>query len=88
MDREDLRTEARGLLLHLIHQLGAEEAVREPRIVLDVRRQHQLTAGLETLQDERREVRPRGVQGGREPGRPRADHDHVPQVVHRLRILP
>ena len=62
MDREDLRTEARGLLLHLIHQLGAEEAVREPRIVLDVRRQHQLTAGLETLQDERREVRPRSVQ--------------------------
>ena len=79
--REDLRAEARGLLLHLIHELGAEEPVGEARIVLHVGRQHQLTTGLETFQDEGCEVRPRGVEGGRTRPAP-SDHDHVPRSIH------
>ena len=82
MDRQDLGPEPLRLLLHLLHQLGAEDAVGEARIVLDVGREHQLAAGVEPLEDERREVGAGGVQGGRVAGRPRPDHDHVPHVRH------
>ena len=57
MDGQDLRAEPGRLLLHLVHQLGAEDPVREAGIVLDVGRQHQLTARLEALQHEGLEVR-------------------------------
>ena len=43
--RQDLRAEPLGLLLHLLHQLGAEDAVGEAGVVLDVGREHQLPAG-------------------------------------------
>src|SRR5262249_57842795 len=51
------------------HQGGASAPVPTPRIVLDHRRQHQLTARLDAFDDERREVRARGVQRGGQAGR-------------------
>ena len=43
----DLAAEALGLRAHLGHQVGAHDAVAEPRPVLDHRGQHQLSTGLE-----------------------------------------
>ena len=71
-----------GLLLHLLHQLGAEDAVDEAGIVLDVRREHQLSAGVQTLEHEGREVGAGGVQGGGVARRARSDHDHVAGIRH------
>ncbi len=51
----------------------------KPGIVLDIGRQHQLTAGVEALQHERREVGARRVEGGRVAGRPRSHDQHVPR---------
>ena len=78
---QDLGAEAGGLLLEPLHQLGSQEAVGEPRVVLDVGRQHELPAGVETLEHQGRQVRPGRVEGGRVPGRTRADHDHVAFVA-------
>ena len=48
-----------------------------PRKVLDERRQHQLTAGLEAFDDERLQIGAGGVQRGRESGRAGPDDDDV-----------
>ena len=52
------RPEPLGLLLHLLHELGAQDAVGEARIVLHLGREHQLAAGIQTLQDQRLQVAP------------------------------
>ena len=66
----------------LRHQLGAHDALGEPGVVLDVRRDHQLAAGPEPLDDEGLQVGARGVQRGRVPGRASADDDEVAYVGH------
>ena len=93
VDREDLRAEPGGLLLHLVHQLRPQDPVGEARIVLDVGGQHQLAAGLHALEHQRLEVGPGGVERRRESGRAGPDHDHVPNVAlafrgHAMVILP
>ena len=62
----DLGPEAGRLLLHLLHQLGPHDAVREPGVVLHVRRHHELAAGVEALQHERGKVGATGVHRGGE----------------------
>ena len=42
----DVGAEAHGLLAHAHHELGAHDAVGEPREVLDLGRQHELATGL------------------------------------------
>ncbi len=54
---------------------GPVDAVREARVVLHLRRDHQLAAGDEAGDDERREVRARRVDGGRQAGRSAADDE-------------
>ena len=81
---QDLGPEALRLLLHLVHELGAHDPVGEPGVVLDVGRQHELTAGLQPLQDERLEVGARGIEGRGVAGRSGADHDHVAQLLGHL----
>ena len=65
--------EAGRLLAEEVHQLGALDAVRKARVVLDVAGQHQLATRHGAGDDERLEVGPRGVdrggQAGRDPSR-------------------
>jgi hypothetical protein len=74
--------EAFGLLTELLHQLGAHDAVGEPGVVLYVGGDHQLAAGLASLEDEGVEVGPGGVEGGGVPGRSASDDDEVFDSAH------
>ena len=53
----ELGAEPLGLLAELRHEVGAEDPVGEAGVVLDVGREHELPAGLQTLDDERLQVR-------------------------------
>jgi len=54
--RDELAAEALRLPAELGHHLGPHHAVRVARVILDVARDHQLAAPLETLDDERLQV--------------------------------
>ena len=58
---------------HLLHQIGAQDAVAEARIVVDGRGQHQLTALLDALDDQRLEIGAAGVQRRRQTRRTSPD---------------
>src|SRR5262249_36325867 len=74
------------------HELGAQDAVREAGVVLDVGGEHELPTGLVrrgrrlTLDDERRQVGAGGVDRGSQAGRARA-HDHDVVVVAHIASL-
>ena len=83
---EDLGAEALGLLLHLRHEVGTLDAVREAREVLDIGGVHELAADLDRAGDhEGFEVRARRVDRSRKAGRTRPDDDdltHVRPLFH------
>ena len=79
-----LGAEAQRLLPHLDHQVRPHDPVPEPGPVLHHRRQHQLAACLEPLDQERLQVGAGGVQRGGQPGRARPDDDDLP-ISHRIR---
>jgi hypothetical protein len=76
-----LRAEANRLLLEQLHHVGPEDAVRKSRVVLDVGRDRELPAGLAAFDENGREVRPRRIESGCEPGRPGAEDDDLVDVV-------
>src|SRR5213080_1990962 len=82
---DEVRPEAAGLLLEHLHQLGAEDALREARVVLDVGRDGELAAGLRALDDRRPEVGARRVERRGEPGGAGAQDEHAvtDRVGHR-----
>src|SRR5262249_37312224 len=59
-----------------------EDAVGVAGVVLDVGRDRQLAAGLEALEEERLQVRARGVDGGGVAGGAGADDEDVTDLVH------
>src|SRR6478735_547054 len=62
---DELGAEALGLGAHAVHEVGPHDAVLEAGEVLDLGRVHQrATGGHSALEDEGREVRARGVDGG------------------------
>ena len=61
---DEARAEALGLVAHLLHERGAHDPVGEARVVLDVGRLLEQAAPDEALDDERLQVRARGVQRG------------------------
>jgi hypothetical protein len=65
---QELCLEPLRLLLHLLHQLRAQDPVGEARVVLDIGGEHQLPTGLEALQDQRTQARPGRVERRRVPG--------------------
>ena len=83
---DELGAEPGGLVPEALHEVWAEDAVREAWVVLDVRRQHQLTTWLVArarrlaFDDQRVEVGPRGVDRGGQPGRAGADDDDLASV--------
>ena len=72
VDVDDVAAEALGLLAERGHQLGALDAVREARVVLDVARDHQLAAGRGAGEDDRLEVGSRRIDRGGQAGRARS----------------
>ena len=66
-----------GLQPHLLHQPGALDDVGEAGIILDVRGDHELAAGLEARDEHRLQHGARRIDGGRVAGRPRADDDEL-----------
>jgi len=79
---DELGTKPLGLAPHRPDQLGPEDAVGKPRVVLDGRCEHELPAGLGPLDEKGAEVRARGIHRRGEPGRPRSDDDDVSHFVH------
>ncbi len=72
---KEVRAEATRLLLELDHQLRALDAFGEAGVVLDLGGDGELSAGLRAVDDEGFEVSARGVDGGGQARRPRADDD-------------
>ena len=66
-----------GLGLHLLHQPGALDDLGEAGIILDVGRDGQLAAGLDALDDDRREAGAGAVNGGGESGGSGAEDQHA-----------
>src|SRR5437763_1099044 len=77
---EVARPEARRLLLEDLHHLGAEDAVGEAGIVLDVRRNGELAARMRALDDRGSQVGARGVERGGQAGRAGAEDQHAMRV--------
>ena len=77
----ELGAEPHCLLAELRHELGAEDAGRKARVVLDIGGEHQLAAGADSLDHERVEVRACVVDRCREAGRTRSDDDDFPRVA-------
>ena len=77
-----------GLFAHLHHQLRTGERFGKAREVLDVRREHELAAGLIggrgrlALDDDRVQLGAGAVDGGSEPGRTRADDKYSSVLGH------
>src|SRR5690606_17531904 len=76
-----LGTEPLSLLAHVVHELGAEDPVREAGVVLHLGGGHERAAVLHTLEDERTQLGAGGVQGRGVTGRPGADDDQVADVL-------
>ena len=88
VDRADvshaqLCAEADGLLLHVLDQVWALYALGPAGKVFDQRGDGQLTAGLVAFEDERLEVRTRGVDGSGESGAPGTEDDCVVRNIFR-----
>jgi hypothetical protein len=79
---QEARAEALGLVAHLLHQLGAHDALAEPGVVLDVGRLLEQPAPQPPFDDQRRKIRARGVEGGRVAGRAAADDDDLFVFCH------
>ena len=85
---DELGAEPLRLATEVLHHRRAEDAVGVARVVLHVGRDHQLAAPVEAFDHERLEVCARRIERGGVAGRPAADHDHVANVSHVLRMLP
>ena len=78
---DELGAEALGLAPEVLHHLGPEDAFHVAGVVLDVARDHQLTAPLEAFDHERLEICAGSVERGRVPGRTASDDDQFANVL-------
>ncbi len=74
---QKLRAEPFRLGPHFLHELRAHDALGKAGIVFDLCRRSQLSAGLPAFYEQRREIRPCGIDRGGESCRPRADNHDV-----------
>src|SRR5688572_5965001 len=79
--RDEARAEALGLVAEVLHHLRAHHALRIARVVLHVGRLLEQAAPGEALDQERVQVRARGVKGSRVAGRTAADDDDILHVL-------
>src|SRR5690606_13031920 len=73
----DVGAETLGLLAHLLHEVGAHDALAEAGEVLDLGGGHQRAAELGALEHQRPQVGTRRVDGGGVACRAGADDDQV-----------
>src|SRR6266511_69143 len=85
--RVEPRAEPLRLLLHPLHQLGAEDRLDEAGVVLDLARDGELPARLQPLHEERVQVGAGGVERGGVAGRAAPDDDE-PLVLGHLTSVP
>ena len=69
--------ESLRLLFHVLDQVRPHNAVRKSRVVFNIGGQRQLAADLETLDDQRLEVCPRGINRGGVARTARSNDDDV-----------
>ena len=78
-----LGAEPLGLCAQVVHQVRTHDPLREPGEVLDVGGVHQRPTGSHrTLEDQRAQRRPGGVDRGRVPGWTGAHDDQIPNLGH------
>jgi len=65
------------LLLHLLHQPRTLDDIGKARIVLDIRGDGHLPAGLEAMDDDRLQTRARRVDCGGEPRRTGSENEKL-----------
>ena len=85
---DELGAEARGLSAEPLHHLGPHQALGKARVVLDLGGDRQLAARLSAFDDQRREVRARGVESGREAGRTGAEDEDFVMLRGHTRLRP
>src|SRR6185312_7607541 len=73
----DLRADMLGLGLHLLDQPRTLDDVAETGIIFDIGGGGELAAGLDALDDDRRQAGARGVDCGGKPRRAGAEHGHA-----------
>ena len=73
----DPRADMGRLLLHLFHQPGTLDDIGEARVVLHIRGDGELSAGLDALDQDRLQHRARGVNAGGVASRTGADDDNL-----------
>src|ERR1041384_5783042 len=71
----EFRAELLRLLAHVLDEFGAQNAVREPGIILNVGGERKLAAGLMSIENEGLQVRARSVNRSGEAGTATADDD-------------
>ena len=77
LQRLEDRAEALGLLAHEVHQLRPEDALREAGVILDVRGDGELPAGLQPFEHDRLDVGAGEIESGGAAGRAGADDDDL-----------
>ena len=85
--RQEGRAESLRLTPEVLHHRRAEDTVGVPRVVLHVGGDHQLATPVEALDDQRLEVRARGVERSGIAGGTSADHDQVADIVQGSAVL-
>ncbi len=79
----ELGAEADGLLLHVLDELGALDALGPAGEVFDQRGDRELPAGLVAFEDERLEIGAGSVDGSGKAGAPGAEDDSVARRIFR-----
>jgi len=82
----DRSAEPFGLGPHLLNQLRTADTLGETWIVLDVRGEGQLAAGLVTFEDQGIVISPTGVNSGRKTGDPAPRDNHGVVGLHATEI--
>src|SRR5258708_2317280 len=79
----------RGLFRHLLHQPGALDDIGEAGIVLDIRRDRHLAAGLQSLNQDRLQIGAGGIDRGGVAGWAGADDENLAVMTLRhSRLVP
>ena len=86
MAEAEFGAEARGLLAHVLDELGPLDALGKAGEVFDQGGDGELATGLVSFEDERLEVGARGIDGGGESGAAGAEDDGIENSIRHVRF--
>ena len=81
-----LSAEVFGMFFHALDQLGTAQAIGKAGIILDFVSDGHLATQLSPGDDDRRQLRAGGIEGGGQAGRPRSDNDDT-FLLHLLCLI-